>query len=361
MEAGLLKPKAAGMKGRKDEGFLLRLIKPLDDRVSVKLLLHVWGPRFEFFVLQMLVATFLDDSFRVATHFSEHVKQVGEQGYLKPLAETSPGLVGAVATIVLGLGLLAQSLGSLCLLANLMADFATKALIGYAILQPVLYMQLTNIEFVAQSLSVIGGLLILRAHLSEQAMRVGRRAPLGAAAPEAAIAHTQLIGRLLIPAVYVYHAGVILCDNLNGAVDHTEYSSLMLASEYAVNAAVLAGLALGCALVAVGLKSRTIALVLTVVNLLYTVYQHPFFSYVSRSGGEWKYDDIKLRTSMPHVAAAENLESWHIVDLHRYYFFQGLSTSGALLLLTMLGPGEIAVEEDEVLKESRREDVERGF
>ena len=33
----------------------------------------------------------------------------------------------------------------------------------------------------------------------------------------------------------------------------------------------------------------------------------------------------------------------------RYYFFEGLSFSGALLLLAQFGPGEIAVEEDEVL------------
>ena len=43
------------------------------------------------------------------------------------------------------------------------------------------------------------------------------------------------------------------------------------------------------------------------------------------------------------------MESYHIFDLHRYYFFQGLSTSGALLLLAQFGPGEIAVQEDEVL------------
>ena len=43
------------------------------------------------------------------------------------------------------------------------------------------------------------------------------------------------------------------------------------------------------------------------------------------------------------------MESYHIFDLHRYYFFQGLSTSGALLLLAQFGPGKIAVEENEVI------------
>ena len=71
-------------------------------------------------------------------------------------------------------------------------------------------------------------------------------------------------------------------------------------------------------------------------------------------GGEWKYQERALRKSFSslHVAtdsAPKDFEPWHILDLHRYYFFQGLSTSGALLLLAQFGPGEIAVEEDEVL------------
>ena len=58
-----------------------------------------------------------------------------------------------------------------------------------------------------------------------------------------------------------------------------------------------------------------------------------------------------MRASMPHVALRDEQQptSEEIFELHRYYFFQGLSTSGALLLLAQFGPGEIAVEEDEVL------------
>ena len=49
------------------------------------------------------------------------------------------------------------------------------------------------------------------------------------------------------------------------------------------------------------------------------------------------------------LGAVLSLDAWHLVDLHRYYFFQGLSTTGALLLLAQYGPGELAVQEDEVL------------
>ena len=208
----------SGMPGRTNEGLFLRCLKPLDDIVSVKLLLRIWGPRFEFFVRLILVATFLDDSIRVATNFSEHTDQVVAAG--QPLAEASPHLIYYAAAVVLAAGLLAQSLGSLCLVALIQPDVATKALIGWAIVQPVLYAQLTNFEFVAESLSLVGGLLIMRAHLSEQAKRDGRRVPVGGgtlcvpadpdSAPELAIARTQLLGRLLLPSVYLYRALTLL-------------------------------------------------------------------------------------------------------------------------------------------------------
>ena len=348
--------RVAGMS-RSKEGFFLRCLKPLDDHVSVKLLLRVWGPRVEFVVRLILVATFLDDSVRTVRHFSAHTEQVGVEGYLKPLAETSPELVRAIAMVALGVGLLAQSIGSLCLLALFKPDGATMALMGWAIAQPVLYAQLANIEFVAESLSLVGGLLILRAHLSEQAKREYRRVPSGggelngteeaASASEASIARTQLLGRLLLLAVYLYHALLLF-----GRLLPDLFESL---SRLVIDSVVLAGLVAGCALVAAGLRSRTVALTLALVNLGYVCYRHPFFRSVWPAlAPASTYDAAAIQRSMPHVAlpkdvSANDLEAWLIFDLHRYYFFQGLSTSGALLLLAQFGPGEMAVEEDEIL------------
>ena len=268
------------MPGRTNEGLFLRCLKPLDDIVSVKLLLRIWGPRFEFFVRLILVATFLDDSIRVATNFSEHTDQVVAAG--QPLAEASPHLIYYAAAVVLAAGLLAQSLGSLCLVALIQPDVATKALIGWAIVQPVLYAQLTNFEFVAESLSLVGGLLIMRAHLSEQAKRDGRRVPVGGgtlcvpadpdSAPELAIARTQLLGRLLLPSVYLYRALTLL-----GSLADAQYRKELSYSMSAVDTAVAIGLVLGCALVAAGLKSRTIALSLSLLTLVLMLYLHPFF------------------------------------------------------------------------------------
>ena len=37
--------------------------------------------------------------------------------------------------------------------------------------------------------------------------------------------------------------------------------------------------------------------------------------------------------NVERVNARHDMQPWHVFDLHRYHFFQGLSTTGALLLL----------------------------
>jgi uncharacterized membrane protein YphA (DoxX/SURF4 family) len=327
---------------KKSEGLLQHLALRLEERYSVKMLIRIWGPRLEFVVRLMLVATYFDDSFRTATNFSDHVKQVGEQGCLSRLAATSPEFAGLIATVALGIGLLAQALGSLCVLSLRYSDGATKALISWTIVQPILYAQLSNAVFVAESLSLVGGLLMLRAHL------VIEQAKLGAGA------RTQLFGRLLIPAMYVYYVWVFLLSalSLDETNDLATYISSM--SIFVVNMAALVCLVIGTTLVAFGLKSRLIALLLAIVNLGYVFCQHPFFRFVWLENGEWKYDEHKMYS---HIALPTNVSMGDfdeddpsvIYDLQRYYFFLGLSTSGALLLLAQFGPGEMAVQKTEVL------------
>ena len=48
----------AMMSGGRGKGLLLGYLKQLDERVNVKLLLQAWGPRFEFVVRLLVVATF---------------------------------------------------------------------------------------------------------------------------------------------------------------------------------------------------------------------------------------------------------------------------------------------------------------
>jgi len=306
--SGAMKPKDA----------IQRVKRPLDERVNVKQLMRVWGPRLDFVVRLMLVSTFLDDSLRTATQFSLLATEVG--------------------AVVLVLGLLAELLGSLCLLALVWPNGATSALIGWAIAQPVLYGQLSNVELVAGSISVVGGLLMLRAHLVPEQSRDG------------AGAYTQLFGRLLLPAVYLYRAWLFLYSMIT--LDETNSFAMYFSSlsMVAVKTAMLVGLVIASMLVAAGLRSRIIALLFALVNITFVCYQHPFFLFVRREDGEWKYEDMWMPTVVLSTDMSMfDLKPWQIYDLHKFYFFLGLSTSGALLVLAQVGPGDISVQKNEVV------------
>jgi len=321
-----------GKATKKPDDLLQRIFLSIDERVSVKTLMSLWTPRFEFIVRLMLVATFLDDSTRTALQFSSHIDQVGEQGCLRWLVTSSPEVVRIIAAIVLGTGILAQLLGSLYLLALRHPDYATKALIGWTIAQPVLYSQLSNIEFVAESISLVGGLLMLRAHLVAEPC-------------------TQLIGRLLLPTMYLYYAGVSLVSALTYDTT-TNYASFLLSLSIFVGyTLMLVGLVIGATLVAAGLKSRVVALLLALANIGVVCYRHPFFRFIYLEGGKWKYHADKMTeyVATPTDVSPTDLYNGELYDLHKYYFFLGLSNSAALLLLAQFGPGEIAVQKNEVL------------
>jgi len=343
-------------------GYLQRLMLDIDERVSVKLLIRVWGPRLELVVRLMLVATFLDDSIRMAMHFGQHIEQVGQGWCLKWLEAASPKVVSVVAGTLLGMGLLAQSLGSICLLALLRPIVAIKALIGWAMVQPVLYAQLSNFEFMSETISLIGGLLMLHVHLLNQEHRLGQQSSELATSnttsntttspTPSSLAVTQLLGRLLLPAAYLYRAGLFFSSAFT--LDETTSLGAYLSSLslFVINAAVLLALLASSTLVATGLKSRAVALFLALANLGFVLVQHPFFRFVHRVEGKWEVDEDVIwmpSVALPKGVSPQDFGPWDIYDLHRYYFFLGLSTSGALLLLAQFGPGDIAMQKHEVL------------
>lgn len=367
------------MSGRRAEGLFGRCLRRLDEHTNVKPLLRVWGPRVHFFVRLLVIGTFIDDSLRCAMHFKVHVRQVGEHGYLRQIAETSPDLIDGLAAVFLTLGLFAQSVGSVCLLTLVQPEAAIVALMAWTIAQPVLYAQLANAHYVATSLALFGGLLILRAHLrsSDRASSSSRRAPVGGGAlcgascgsetaeeeevRAAAVARMQLLGRLLLVGPYVLQAGAIAQADLSASLAAERHRAAHSASMYGVDALVLVALLLGGALVAAGLRSRVVALTLALANGAYSLFVlHPLWAFASPpsggrgASGEWTYHEGAMRASMPRLALPPDLsesdfEPWLLYDLHRYYLFHSLSTSGALLALAHVGPGEIALEEDEIL------------
>merc|ERR1711988_1574828 len=104
------------------------------------------------------------------------------------------------------------------------------------------------------------------------------------------------MGRMITRSRRRGYAGIML----GGDGDHS-------LSMFAVDMAVLVGLVLCCTLVAAGLKSRTVALSLALVNFGFVCYMHPYFRFMWREGGEWKYDEAAMRKSMLHVSLPKDI------------------------------------------------------
>ena len=321
--------------GSTQKGPLARLSSSIDERTSVKKLKHVWGPRLELVVRIMLVATFFDDSLRTIMNFGQHVQQVGG-------GEGSPAFNIMMAGIFLAFGVSAQLFGSVCLLLNRYPDAATKALMGWIIIQPVLYGQLTNVEFITESISLAGGILLLRAHLVFDQ------------ASNAKGARTQLYGRLLLPAMYLYYAWLFIFWDFSEEETNSYMAYFASLSKSVFDTIIILSIVFGSVLLFFGLRSRVVSLLLALVNLAFVTYLHPFFLYISRKDGQWVYDEVNMPSASAVVSsniAPEEIvyDPAQVYDMHRYYFFLGLSTSGALFLLALFGPGEIAVQKSEVL------------
>ncbi|EOD22594.1 hypothetical protein EMIHUDRAFT_240088 [Emiliania huxleyi CCMP1516] len=80
------------------------------------------------------------------------------------------------------------------------------------------------------------------------------------------------------------------------------------------------------------MKSRGVALLLAVTMFLAAVWMHPWCLFLFSS-----------RTyTMQGV-----VDAFTMADHHRYFFFQSMSTVGALLLLVVHGPGALSVDEQD--------------
>lgn len=309
------KTKPTSTNDKVESSFLQRIMLSVDERTNVKVVMNTWQPRLEFVVRLMLVATFLDDSLHTLLDFSEHLQKVN--------------------AFVLVIGTLAQIFGSLCVVGNQYIDWSTKALIAWVIVQPILYKQVSNVDLLLESCSLLGGLLLLRSHMVNDSWS----------------STTQLLGRLLLPAIYLYEVGFYLSEA--ETFDQTNSFKIFFAnlSVFMVCIAIIFGLLIGACLVAVGLKSRAVAFLLALFSLGFSCYHHPFWTYIYRQDGEWKY---KRSMPLPSFSVHDDysrfdVEPSVIYALHRYYFFLGISTTAGLLFLTMNGPGKIAVQNDEVI------------
>ena len=145
------------------------LAKRLDERVPLKHLYKRWGGRAQFLVRLVTLATFIDDVVRVTVHWGEHVDSVSN-GYLSQLfGEGWYALTTALPVALLALGLVTQGVSTALILANVHADVGTCCLLAWCMLHPALYAQLSNFEFCAETITLMGGLFILLSQVRYEA------------------------------------------------------------------------------------------------------------------------------------------------------------------------------------------------
>lgn len=379
------------------------------ERINLKHAYKQWGKSAELLVVLLTLATFVEDALRAAWDFSSHVDTIEQVGYIHDFCLMLPRAARRLLAIaLLDFGIIAQAGGVTLVLGGMLlawrqqaaaasalnpswpvreglesraaarlAPLGAKLLAVWCALHPLVYGQLFNIEFVAESCSVLGGLFILHALLQLRAASLsashreededkdedsgdgeeeeeeaadgsdfvvveggqellqrkrghGTAEALMLLLAQRAADRQQLVGRLLLPSLWSYHAVSQAIENLMDLEHQHGHSALMYFCDG------LAGFAISIAVgsIIIGLRSRLCSLSLALLNFCFAAWEHPF-------RGE----------AVPYVEGmdANSVSKEELADIHRYLFFQGLSTTGALLLLAMHGPGELAAGGEEQL------------
>ena len=316
---------------------MMQAARSLDARVSLKSVHR----RLELVAKTMIVLTFLEDALRCAITYGVQRQSMQIAGWENPLMQ------GALPL----LSMLVQLLGGA--LVILPRQRHGRQLAGCAILvvfctfHPIMYGQQRNWEFVSETATIQGGLLVLMSHVLLTSADNRKILPTATedereakSLLELRASWLQAVGRVLITSVFVYYAlrAALHCGQYLGSHESVP------GGDDVWDAALVVALLGMCALVVVGMKSRWCAMVLALAMGATAVFVHPFFlPLVSGHLG------VGRLYVMDGVSGMEGLEvdALTYADHQRYFFFQDLSTVGALLLLCVHGPGKISLDEQD--------------
>merc|ERR1712072_53263 len=263
---------------------------------AIKRLLSTLGPL-------LLVITFLEDGLRVMTRWGEQVN------YLTGAHPGGMGFSSWFAVLALITSIILQMGGSLLVLQGdkvpqmkgQHVKIGGGALLAFLLLQPIMYGQHTDMDFMCRTLTLAVGLALLWQHEME---KQGAKADLFAGLDAGVTSQNsqelvQLVGRTLITLIFFYqmfeqaaksHAGIM---HWIGAI---------------ITCAI-------CAFVLLGFKAKAAGVLLLVLLGIGNMVMHPFWS-------------VKP----------------HMYDFTKFYFFQTLSVMGGLMLLILHGPGGLSVK-----------------
>jgi len=314
-----------------------RASQALDERFNLK---HAHR-QMQGLAKVLIVTTFMEDAIRVLITFSTQQQSMRIAGWQWPLLHTAlPCFSFAV-----------QSSGSLLILLpssrGRRNQYGCFTLLGWCLFHPFMYRQQTNWEFVLETTTIMGGLLILLSHFMLVSASVQKIATLPAKAvgpavsarsdPVTSRAHaTQAVGRVLIVAVFLYYAFEQVHGYVQRSLSELSHSNWVTPL---IEGALIVALLYMCSLVIIGIKSRWVALFLAVLMFLSACWLHPFWIYI-----------FSTKTyRMEGVAYMEGFEvdAFTMADHTRYFFFQSMSTVGALLLLVVHGPGKLSMDDQQ--------------
>lgn len=233
-----------------------------------------------------LTATFLEDALRLCMQFVL---------YLQTLQIALRFPLWLSLTFVV-LQLVGQLLGSVLVLLRVRVSLAVSILAGLVLLQ-VHLLPIPWQHFILRNFALLGGLLLLHVE-SLEAAAAARHSADGAGVPlriNRRPQHLKLTGRLLLACMYL-------------TLLRLEFNPLTMAFD---------GLGmLLMALIVLGFRTRPAALLLALILILWNLYENSWWLV---------HDDSR--------------------DFTKYNHFHTLSVVGGLLMLVVLGPGEVSLEQ----------------
>lgn len=290
---------------------MVSILGLLDSRLSLKFMHR----RLQLLARFLIVGTFIDDAIRIAFDYAGQKESMGTVGFPEPITYVLPALFVLVQAAGVGLVLAGEPEHR---------EMGCIVLTCWTAVHPFLYLQQRNLEFVLESLTIMGGLIILLSN--ERVIRAAQR-------DEEPTNRFQFIGRMFLSAVFVYYVVKMI---------HERIASFSGSSDEDIGVAVVEGLLLVLlliitGLIVVGLQSRWCAGVLAVIMAFAALYKHPWFLTIWSS----------RMFTLDFVVGYEGVEvpGWLYSDHQRYFFFQQLSTAGALLQLVVHGPGRYSIDE----------------
>uniref|UniRef100_A0A7S0IWB2 Surfeit locus protein 4 n=1 Tax=Calcidiscus leptoporus TaxID=127549 RepID=A0A7S0IWB2_9EUKA len=247
----------------------------------------------------LLVVTFIEDGLRILLRWSEQIHYMTAVMRLSWTFGVVCLLISAVTQISSSLLILRPSH-----IKPSRVKPACYALLAFVCVQPFMYGQASDVDFMCRSITLAGGLLLLIWSENDRQRR-SEDIGLPQGIEETGADRLQLFGRMLLTMLFFFQA----LWSENGGL-HQVFTKPRIFN--ILCALLFLGLAV---LVCIGFKTEWSAVLLCVVLGISNTYMYPF----------WSVDE-------------------RLKDFYRYYFFQTLSIIGGLMLLALHGPGGISLD-----------------